>query len=175
MKKILILGSGGAGKSTLARHLSEISEIEVIHLDQLYWQPNWGETPKNIWIEILEEQLAKDAWIMDGNFDGTLAMRLKKCDTVLFLDVPRLVCLWRVVKRFSVYKGRTRPDMGEGCREKIDYKFLKWIWDFPRKDKSVVEDLLKNYDGTAKIIRLKSKRDVENFFVNLQANKVKSM
>ncbi len=65
---------------------------------------------------------------MDGNFSGTLEMRIAACDTVFFLDLPRTICVWRAVKRFFIYKKNTRPDMGEGCDEHFDLKFLKWIW-----------------------------------------------
>ncbi len=87
-------------------------------------------------------------------------MRLKKCDTVLFLDMPRIVCLWRVIKRTLIYRGTNRPDMSKGCNKRFDFKFLHWIWGYPKKDKLVVEDLVK-------IIHLASKREVENFYTKV--------
>lgn len=165
MKKILIIGSGGAGKSTLARRLHEATGIELIHLDQIYWQPNWVEPSKADWIKTVENLAEKDAWIMDGNFGGTLEMRLEKCDTVLFLDLPRTVCVYRALKRLIKYRGKTRPDMGEGCTEKFDFEFIKWIWNYPAKTKLKVENYLEKHTGKIKIIRLRSSREIKKILV----------
>src|SRR4028119_1383871 len=114
MKKVLVIGSGGAGKSTFARRLGEILRREVIHLDALYWHAGWIETPKPEWAERVAELVKRDEWIMDGNYSGTFDIRIKACDTLIFLDMPRLVCLRRVVKRWLDYRHRTRPDMAAG-------------------------------------------------------------
>jgi adenylate kinase family enzyme len=166
MKKILIIGSSGAGKSTLARRLNEAIGIELIHLDKVFWRPNWIETPKDEWKETVGNLLEKDSWIMDGNFGGTMEMRIAACDTVIFLDLPRAICVWRAVKRVLIYRKNSRPDMAEGCDERFDLKFYKWIWDYPTRTKPKVEALLKEFQDTKKIIRLGSKREIENFFAN---------
>jgi adenylate kinase family enzyme len=174
MKKVLVIGSGGAGKSTFSRRLHEITKLELIHLDIVYWKPNWVETSKPEWFAKLAELLEKDSWIMDGNYDGSLEMRLEKCDTAIFLDMPRVLCLYRVLKRALKYRNATRPDMADGCNEKVDRKFAEWIWDYPNKDKIIVEEKLQRFEDKRKIIRLKSKREVENFLMNFKADKVKS-
>lgn len=163
MKKIVVIGSGGAGKSTFSRRLGEITGIEVIHLDKIYWLPDWTEPSKEEFEEILKVELEKREWIMDGNFKSTLELRLEKCDTVISLELPRTVCLYRALKRIFKYRGKTRPDMGEGCNEKIDLEFLMWVWNFPKKDKLKIEKVLEKFDGKVKIIRLKSKSEVEEF------------
>src|SRR3982751_1716212 len=99
MKKILVIGSGGAGKSTFAQRLGAILKLEVIHLDSLYWSSGWVEMPKDEWRTMVDELLKKDSWIMDGNYGGTLDIRLEAADTVVFLDISRLICLWRILKR----------------------------------------------------------------------------
>lgn len=175
MRKILIIGSGGAGKSTLARRLHDAIGIEVIHLDKVFWRPNWVETPKDEWEKTVENLLKKDSWIMDGSFSGTLEMRFAACDTVIFLDLPRTVCVRQAFTRFLFYKGNSRPDMAEGCDEKFDMKFYKWIWDFPKRTKPKVEALIKQFQDTKKIIRLTSKEEIENFLVNITSDKVKSI
>lgn len=166
MKKILIIGSGGAGKSTFARRLHAATNVELIHLDKLQWKPNWVETPKDEWQKTVENLVKKEAWIMDGNYSSTMEIRMAACDTVVFFDLPRTLCVWRAFKRFLFYRKGTRPDIGEGCDEKFDPKFLKWIWDFPARTKPRIEKLLKQFEREKMIIRFRSKQDVENFLTN---------
>lgn len=174
MKKILIIGSSGAGKSTLSKKLSEKTGIKIIHLDKIYWKPNWTEPEKDEWRETLKRVMREDeAWIMDGNFSGTLDIRIPACDTVIFLETPPAVCIYRVLKRVVFSYGKTRSDMAEGCPEKFDWEFLKWIWDFENRSKQKMEKLLKQYEHEKTIIRLKSKREVKNFLDNLKTSEVK--
>ncbi len=142
MKKIIVIGSGGAGKSTFSRRLGEKLGIPVIHLDQLYWRPNWEKTPKAEWEATVAELLKGESWIMDGNFGGTREMRMHAADTIIFLDIPRRVCLYRAIKRAIKYRGRNRPDMAEGCNEKFDLEFLLWVWNYKnRSRKNLMEEL----------------------------------
>lgn len=166
MKKVVIIGSGGAGKSTFARRLHEITGLKLIHLDQLYWKPNWAEPSKADWETLLKTELEKDEWIMDGHFGGTLELRLKYCDTAIFLDLPRTVCVYRAVKRWIKYYGTNRPDMTVGCNEKVDLEFLGWIWNFSTIKKPKIEEKLRIFEKEKKIIRLRSQKEVENFFLN---------
>lgn len=172
MKKVIVIGSGGAGKSTFSRRLGELTGIEVFHLDKLYWRAGWIEPPKDEWRQTVEDYLKKESWIMDGNFGGTMDLRLAACDTAILLDLPRSVCLYRVLKRRLKYRNTNRPDMSEGCHEQIDYEFLKWIWDYPKTKKLRVEEKLKRFENEKAIIRLKSQREVEEFFVNYSQNNV---
>src|SRR5262245_61476551 len=130
MKKILVVGSGGAGKSTFARRLSNILDIDVVHLDTHYWKPGWVGTPEGEWRDNIEALVERDSWIMDGNYSNTLDIRLKACDAVIFLDLATRVCLWRVIKRMVEYRNRKRPDLAEGCRERFDLDFLLWVWHY---------------------------------------------
>jgi adenylate kinase family enzyme len=162
MRKVLVIGSGGAGKSTFARRLGELLELEVIHLDSIYWSPGWVEMEKPEWQSKVEELLSRSAWIMDGNYSGTLAIRLEACDTVIFLDISRLVCLWRLLKRAALYRDRRRPDMAEGCPEKLDWKFLRWVWGYPERIRPKIIDLLEK--STKQVIWLRSPAEVKRFF-----------
>jgi adenylate kinase family enzyme len=175
MKKILIIGSSGAGKSTLSRRLHKVIGIEIIHLDKVFWQPNWVETPKDEWKRKVENLLKKDSWIIDGNYSNTIEMRVAACDTVIFLDLPPIVCIYRILKRVAFYKKGSRPDMAEDCDEKFDWEFIKWVWNYPNRSKPKVEALLKQFKDTKKIIRLQSKTEIENFLQNVASSKVKSI
>lgn len=163
MKKILILGSGGAGKSSFARRLGLRLGIPVVHLDALYWQPGWVERSVPEWEDIQRDAAARDAWIMDGNYSGTLNTRLAVCDTVIFLDLPRTLCLWRVIKRSFKYRGRTRPDMAAGCEERIDPEFLKWVWRYPQRSRPRVLDLLEKNADRLVIVHLRSTMEVKQY------------
>ena len=168
MKKILIIGSSGAGKSTFARRLHRATGLPLIHLDRLYWKPNWVETTdKSEWKRTIENALRGDAWILDGNYSGTLEMRLEKCDAVIFLDLPRLLCIYRILKRVALYKKGSRPDMADGCDERFDWEFLKFAWNYPSRSKPKVEALLHRFESEKTIFRLHSQKEIEDFFVNI--------
>ena len=125
MKRIVIIGSGGAGKSTFARQLSEKLNIEVYHLDAILWKPNWVGTPRDEQKRIQYKLVEKESWIIDGNYGGTLDIRLNTADTIILLDIHRVICLYRAIKRTFQYRNKTRPDMAEGCEERFDLEFLK--------------------------------------------------
>jgi adenylate kinase family enzyme len=123
MRRVLVIGPGGAGKSTFATRLGEQLQIEVKHLDRYYWQPGWVKPAPDEWLKTVESLVSEESWIIDGNYSGTLDLRLKSCDTIIFLDLNRFVCMWRILKRLFRYRQETRPDMAEGCYEKIDLEF----------------------------------------------------
>lgn len=168
MKKIVIIGSGGAGKSTLAIQLGEILNIPVLHLDKLYWQAGWIEPSSDDWERRVEELLKAESWVMDGNFGGTMEMRLAACDTAIFMDFPRMICLYRVIKRRLKYRNTNRPDMTEGCNEKIDLEFLDWVWNYRKIKKPKVEKILQKFESEKTIIRLKSPKEVEEFISSVK-------
>jgi adenylate kinase family enzyme len=167
MRKVLVIGSGGSGKSTFAGHLGQLLKIDVIHLDSFYWQPGWVETPKAEWLKTVEALTQRDSWVMDGNYSGTLELRVRACDTVIFLDLPRSLCLWRVSKRLFLYWNKRRPDMAEGCREKLNLEFLRWILAYPKRTRPKVLEMLRQNSQGRKIIRLRSQAEVEKFLDGL--------
>jgi len=170
MKKVLVIGSGGAGKSVFASKLGGLLKIPVLHLDRFYWRSGWIEPPKEQWRKTVEGLLRRDAWIMDGNYSGTLAMRIETCDTVIFLDLPRLLCVWRVLKRALIYRNDVRPDMAEGCREKLNLEFIGWVWHYPRRSRPKIVELLRSNSTGKKIVWLKSSSEVESFLVRLASD-----
>ncbi|MGE0104458.1 MAG: AAA family ATPase [Blastocatellales bacterium] len=167
MRKVLVLGSGGAGKSTFARRLGEALNIEVVHLDSFYWRPGWIEPPKEEWDELVESLLTRESWVMDGNFGGTLELRAEACDTIVFLDRSRWLCLWRVIKRRLQYRNNVRPDMAPGCNEKIDLEFLLWVLLYPEQTRPKVEAVIERFGPGRRICRLQTEQQVEDFFDTL--------
>jgi len=169
MRKVLVIGSGGAGKSTFARRLSRSTGLPLIHLDAFYWRPGWVETPKEEWVRLVEQMLAGDSWVMDGNYGGTLDQRLAASDTVIFLDLPRPVCLWRAVVRWLKFHGRSRSDMTEGCPERLTWEFVRWIWTYPVERRPKIMERLSRLDSNTGVIVLGSGSEVEEFFRRLQS------
>jgi adenylate kinase family enzyme len=93
MQRVLVMGSGGAGKSTFARGLAERTGLPLVHLDALYWRAGWVEPEREAWARTVEGLLGEARWILDGNYGGTMERRMEACDTVVFLDPPRTLCL----------------------------------------------------------------------------------
>ena len=166
MERVLIIGCGGAGKSTLARAMGEKLGIPVVHLDQLWWKPGWVESSREAFDEKLAQILKEPQWIMDGNFDRTMPQRIARCDTVVYLDFNRFACLMGVLKRVLTTYGKTRPDMAEGCPERLDWEFLKWVWNFNRNKREKNYRLLNETPGIEKIV-LKNRRMVNRFLKSL--------
>ena len=168
MKRVLVIGSSGAGKSIMSRRLGEVTGLPVIHLDYHHWRPGWTEPPKEVWTEQVTELLKGEEWIIDGNFGGTMEQRLASCDTVIFLDLPRLVCTWGVIKRVLTYYGDTRPDLPAGCPEKFDLPFIKWVWDFPNRSRPRVLERIAAVQDRVNVYRLRSRREAEKFLADLR-------
>lgn len=159
-KRILILGCGGAGKSTLARRLGAATGLPVVHLDGLYWQPGWVAMERAAWRRTVENEIAKDAWIIDGNFGSSLELRLSRAQAAVYLDYSRAVCLAGVLRRVWTTHGRVRPDMGAVCPERFDLSFLRWVWDFPKRDGTHVKALLAAHPEV-RCVTLKNRRDAQ--------------
>lgn len=160
-QRILLLGSGGSGKSTLARRLGERTGLPVIHLDREYWRENWTPTPKDEWNARVGELISGERWIIDGNFGGTLPMRLQAADTVIFFDLSRWVCLRSVLGRCRRYRGKSRTDMAPGCPEKADAEFLRWVLRFPEKEAPQIRALLQGQAGRKNVHILKHRREAD--------------
>lgn len=161
----MIFGFAGSGKSTLAQTLGKKFGIEPVHLDSIHWLPDWKELPKEEMRKIIKDVVKKDQWIIEGNyFSADREERIKRADAVIFLDFNRFLCLYRVIKRYFTYKGKTRPDMGEGCREKIDFEFIKWVLLDGRKKRTKYYKMLGDIDISKKIVYvIKSPAEMKKF------------
>ena len=154
MHRVLVIGPCGSGKSTLARELAPLMRLPLVHMDQLGWQAGWVETEKAELHARLAEVVAQDAWLIEGNYGSTLAPRLARADTVIYLDFPIRLCLWRLAKRIITHRGRSRPDMPEGCPERFDAAFFWYVMNWNTGPRVRTEAKLAGYSGT--VIRLRS-------------------
>lgn len=165
MQRVLVIGPCGAGKSTLAVELAQKLGLPVLHMDQLNWRPGWVESSMDEVRRRLAKIVATDRWLIDGNYGGTLAERLERADTVVYLDYPIRLCLWRLMRRIVRYRGRTRPDMTEGCPERFDFEFLIYLMRWNSGPRLRTEERLKGHE--AKIIRLRSPGELQRWMDSL--------
>jgi adenylate kinase family enzyme len=169
VRRVLILGTGGAGKSTLAVRVGARLRLPVIHLDQHFWNAGWVPTPPDEWRNVVSELVARPCWVIDGNYAGTLDMRLPRADLVVFLDLPRRVAMTRVIRRWLGSRGRSRSDMAAGCPEHFDAEFLWWVWRFPRTSRPEVIALLRRYRAPQTTVRLAGQRQIDRWLEALSA------
>ncbi|MFB9277614.1 DNA topology modulation protein [Cohnella cellulosilytica] len=163
MDRIIVIGSAGSGKSTLSQELSRATDLPIIHLDRYYWKPHWVPTPNEEWDHFVEEIAKQERWIMDGNYSRTLDLRLKKADAVIFLDLPRILCIYRIIKRRIQYHGKTRPDLNEECPEKLDWAFFVWVWNYKKRSGSRIIGKLEAVKDSKQVIILRTRKQVNEF------------
>lgn len=126
--KIAIIGYSGTGKSTLAQKLGLYYHCEVLHLDSVHFASDWAERTEEEMTADVRRFMEKENWIIDGNYSSILyQQRMEEADRIVILDFNRFCCLWRAYKRYRMYRGKVRPDMAEGCCEKFDWEFIRWI------------------------------------------------
>jgi adenylate kinase family enzyme len=129
-------------------------------LDRYFWRSGWQETPTEEWNALVTQLAEQDRWIMDGNYGGSLPIRLKRCDAVVFFDFPRLQCLHGVIKRRLTTGNRTRPDMAAGCPERLNLEFIRWIWNYPNTSRPRITAALQTASENIEIITVSSRKDV---------------
>lgn len=163
MRRVAIIGPCGAGKSTLAIELARVTGLPPYHIDRLNWKPGWVDSSREELSVRLEAIVAEDRWIIDGNYSGTMHLRLPRADTVIFLDYSRWIYRWRVLKRWYTHRGRTRPDMTEGCDERLDLEFLRYVWRFDRDARPRLLAKLNELIEAQNLIHLRHPREATSF------------
>ncbi|CEG22983.1 topology modulation protein [Planococcus massiliensis] len=168
MEKIAIIGSGGSGKSTFARKLGDKLQLPVYHLDAILWKPNWTAVSRSQQEAIQLQLVNKEEWIIDGNYNGTLDLRLEAADCIIFMDMPRNLCIYRILKRNFLYRNTQRPDMATGCQERFDLKFLKWVWNYSRDQRPRVLQKLQRLAIEKELVILASPKEAKDFLEQLK-------
>ena len=140
MKKVIVIGCPGSGKSTVSRALHNKTGIPLYHLDMMYWNADKTTVEKSVFLERLSAVLEKDEWIIDGNYSSTMELRMVACDTVIFLDCPLDVCLDGIRER----RGKPRSDM-PWIETEEDEEFIEFIKSYNDQKKPKVLELLEKY------------------------------
>ncbi len=167
MRRVLVIGIPGAGKSTFSRALAERTGLPLIHLDREFWQPGWTMTPLPEWRGKVAELAARDCWIMDGNYGGSLPLRLPRADAVFWFDYPTLRCLRRVLWRFATARGRVRDDMANGCAERLDLEFLRYVRTFNAKSRPRILSALAEFGEHVSPVVFRRDGEVTQFLAAL--------
>ncbi len=175
LRRLLVIGGPGAGKSTLAVRLGAALGLPVVHLDAHFWRPGWQETPRAEWAARVAELAAGERWVMEGHYGGTLAIRARAADLVVVLAPPRTTCVLRLVRRGLGDRGRERHDLAPGCREQVpDWTFLREAWAFgatklPGALNTLTSPAAQRADGTPPpVVILRTAAEVERFVADVR-------
>ena len=152
MKRVVIIGPAASGKSTLAKQLGEITGLRVIELDKIFWQPGLVETPRDQWVELQQKLVGENQWIMDGDLGpyDAIEVRLRRADTIIFLDFSIVRCAWRSARR---------------SRERLD--FWLWLLRYRRQSRPLLMKAISNHAATATIHLLRDPEAVRRFVADV--------
>ena len=170
MKRILIIGNAGSGKTTFAKVLAEKTNLPLIHLDKLFWCGEWEHLSREEFDDVLQKELDKPEWIIDGNFSRTLPHRLEYADTVFYFDLPTITCLWGSTVRVIKNYGKTRDDMGGNCPEYFDKQkasLYKAIFSFNRTHRKKYRKLF-GEQNNKNVVIFKSRKQANRYLKELE-------
>ncbi|WP_233994319.1 topology modulation protein [Erythrobacter litoralis] len=153
----------------MSHRLAALLGLPLTHLDKLHWKPGWVEGTKEELLAALAPIITQDRWLIDGNYGSTMEMRLSRADTVVYLDYPIRLCLWRAAQRVWSLRGRTRPDMGEGCPERFDWAFFRYIAGWNHHARPRTEGLLRGTD--ARILRFETPQALDAWLAELERDR----
>jgi adenylate kinase family enzyme len=168
MRRIIVVGSQGSGKTSLAVKLGRKLGLPVVHLDVLYWQPGWKPSDTASFRLRVTDAIAGDEWIADGSFSGlAFDLTLARAELLVVIDRPRWLCQWRILWRSAFDRDTTRPDLPEGCPEQFDWKLMREAWRYDTERAPVIEAERVQYGADVPVVRLSSDRDIADFLETL--------
>ena len=156
LKRVAIIGCGGSGKTTIGRRIAAVIDAEITHLDAVYYDDEWNKLPQEKFAQIQEELVAADTWVIDGNYAGTLPIRLRRATHVIFLDLPAITCLWGIVQRRRRYRGGQHKN--DGVYDNINWGFIRYVWGYRREMAPRVRALIAAHAGHAQVHIVRSRR-----------------
>ncbi len=159
MQRIAIVGCSGGGKSTLARELGAALNLPIVHLDALFWKPGWTEGDPDEFRADVEGAVAADRWICEGNFIKASELRFQRADTIVWIELPITLCLWRAFWRAVTGFGVSRADLAPGCPEKIDFEFYRYIWNWNRLTRPRMQLAIKALAPRTELVRIRNDRE----------------
>jgi adenylate kinase family enzyme len=166
-RRVVVVGNSGAGKSRLSTTLADRFGLPLVHLDPQYWRPGWVKPSTEEWRQQVTELVARDEWVIDGNYGGTFDLRLPRADLVVWVDPHRLVCEYQALRRWWIGRNKQRVDLAEGCEEAIDWEFLVYIWNYRRGPAARLERALAEHAPDTPVIRLTSRRATRDWLSSL--------
>jgi adenylate kinase family enzyme len=169
MKRIMIVGQPGSGKSTFAQAAGKCTGLPVVHIDKIHWQAGWVERSGDEKTRLCNEAAAADRWIFEGGHSATLPGRIARADMLIWLDRPLWLRLWRIVRRTLRHRGRTRPDLADGCPERLRLlpEFISFIWETRHRGRAQIEQLVASRPSGCQAVHLRSDGEVRKYLSEL--------
>ncbi|MEV6969261.1 topology modulation protein [Hamadaea sp. NPDC051192] len=168
MERIVVIGNGGSGKSTLARQLAMALDLPLTHLDAVYYDERWQPLPHEDFAAEQRRLAARERWIIEGNYASTLPIRLVAADTVIFLDLPAIVCLWGILQRRLRYRGGQHQH--DGVYDRITWNFLRYVAGYRRTMRPKVRAAVAEHGSAARVFTLVSRRQANSFLTRISAH-----
>jgi adenylate kinase family enzyme len=159
--RIMVIGCSGGGKSTLSQQIAGCFDLRYISMDRdVLWLPGWVLRPRDAQRRLIAGFVSGDRWIVDGNNASSFDLRLPRSDLVIWVRMPRWLCLWGVLSRVTRWYGRTRADMAPDCPERFDWEFLRYVWNFERVSAPHISAQLVAWGPHIPVFQLKSRRQM---------------
>jgi adenylate kinase family enzyme len=169
MERIIVIGNGGSGKSTLARQLAAVLDLPLTHLDAVYYDERWQPRSQEEFATEQRRLVAQERWIIEGNYASTLPIRLAAADTVIFLDLPAITCLWGILQRRLRYRGGQHQR--DGVYDRITRNFLLYVAGYRRAMRPKVQAAIAESCSRARVLILASRRQANNFLNRISAHR----
>jgi adenylate kinase family enzyme len=164
MRRVIVIGCQGSGKTRLALNLGQKLGLPVVHLDVLYWLPGWKASDKASFRARVADAVASEGWVVDGSFSGlAFDLTLARADTLVVIERPRWLCQWRIACRSAFARDGMRPDLPKGCPEQFDWNLMREAWRYNADRKPVIEAERVKFGAEVPVVRLSRDREIKDF------------